>query len=128
MMLLSKDICDVLGLGCLDSKITTCFGSSISMHSFYFFSFNSRGADIYAQDSSGFTPMMNAIAHGHKEVIKVLFSFAHSVDVVVKRGKMLLEWAIENGHVSLVEVTIIDCCRHENLFKLEVNMHACTCM
>ena len=50
--------------------------------------------------------MMNAIAYGHKEVIKVFFNFDYSVDIVVKRGKMLLEWAIENGHLSLIEVII----------------------
>ena len=50
--------------------------------------------------------MMNAIAHGHKEVVKVLFNFDYSVDTVVKQGKMLLEWAIENGHLSLIEVCI----------------------
>ena len=49
--------------------------------------------------------MMNAIAHGHKEVIKVFFNFDYSVDTVVKQGKMLLEWAIENGYLSLIEVT-----------------------
>ena len=51
--------------------------------------------------------MMNAIAYGHKEVIKVFFNFDYSVDIVVKQGKMLLEWAIENGHLSLIEVIII---------------------
>ena len=50
--------------------------------------------------------MMNAIAHGHKEVIKVFFNFDYYVDTVVKRQKMLLEWAIENGHLSLIEVSI----------------------
>ena len=50
--------------------------------------------------------MMNAITHGHKEVIKVFFNFDYCVDTVVKRGKMLLEWAIENGHLSLIEVVI----------------------
>ena len=65
-----------------------------------------RGADIYAKDTGGFTPMMNAITHGHKEVIKVFFNFDYCVDTVVKQGKMLLEWAIENGHLSLIEVII----------------------
>ena len=51
---------------------------------------------------------MNAIAYGHKEVIKVFFNFDFSVDTVVKQGKMLLEWAIENGHLSLIEVIIIN--------------------
>ena len=51
--------------------------------------------------------MMNAIAYGHKEVVKVFFNFGYTVDTVVKRGKMLLEWAIENGHLSLIEVIII---------------------
>ena len=50
--------------------------------------------------------MMNAIAYGHKEVIKVFFNFDYFVDTVVKWGKMLLEWAIENGHLSLIEVII----------------------
>ena len=50
--------------------------------------------------------MMNAIAYGHKEVIKVFFNFDYFVDTVVKQGKMLLEWAIENGHLSLIEVII----------------------
>ena len=50
--------------------------------------------------------MMDAIAYGHKEVIKVFFDFDYSVDIVVKQGKMLLEWAIENGHLSLIEVII----------------------
>ena len=48
--------------------------------------------------------MMNAIVHGHKEVIKVFFNFDYDVDTVVKRGKMLLEWAIEFGHRCLIEV------------------------
>ena len=52
--------------------------------------------------------MMNAIACGHKEVIKVFFNFDYSVDIMVKQGKMLLEWAIENGHLSLIEVIIIN--------------------
>ena len=52
--------------------------------------------------------MMNAIAYGHKEVIKVFFNFDFSVDTVAKQGKMLLEWAIENGHLSLIEVIIIN--------------------
>ena len=63
-----------------------------------------RGADIYAKDANGFTPMMNAVVYGHKEVIKDFFNFNYSVDTVVKQGKMLLEWAIENGYLSLIEV------------------------
>ena len=51
--------------------------------------------------------MMNAIAYGHKEVIKVFFNFDYSVDSAVKWRKMLLEWAIEYGHLSLIEVVII---------------------
>ena len=50
--------------------------------------------------------MMDAVAYGHKEVIKMFFDFDYSVDIVVKQGKMLLEWAIENGHLSLIEVII----------------------
>ena len=73
------------------------------MHKIYLYSY--RGADIYAKDASGFTPMMNAIAHGHKEVIKVFFNFDYYVDTIVKQQKMLLEWAIENGHPSLIEVS-----------------------
>ena len=73
----------------------------ISWYSLYI---HFRGADIYAKDVSGFTPMMNAIAYGHKEVIKVFFDFDYSVDTVVKRGKMLLEWAIEFGHHCMIEV------------------------
>ena len=53
--------------------------------------------------------MMNAIAYGHKEVVKILLNFGYTVDTVVKRGKMLLEWAIEYGHLSLIEVIIINC-------------------
>ena len=49
---------------------------------------------------------MDAVAYGHKEVIKMFFDFDYSVDIVVKQGKMLLEWAIENGHLSLIEVII----------------------
>ena len=63
-----------------------------------------RGADILAKDINGFTPMMNAIAHGHKEVVKIFLSFGYAVDSVAKREKMLLEWAIELGHLSLIEV------------------------
>ena len=49
--------------------------------------------------------MMNGIAHGHKEVVKVFFNFDYTVETKVKqRGKMLLEWAIELGHLSLIEV------------------------
>ena len=51
--------------------------------------------------------MMDAIANGHKEVIKVFFDFHYSVGTVVKRGKMLLEWAIENGHHCLIKVAIL---------------------
>ena len=51
--------------------------------------------------------MMNAIANGHKEVVKVFFDFHYSVDTVVKRGKMLLEWAIENRHHCLIKVYYI---------------------
>ena len=50
--------------------------------------------------------MMNAIAHGHKEVVKILINFGYTVDIVVKRRKMLLEWAIESGYPSLIEVMI----------------------
>ena len=48
--------------------------------------------------------MMNAVANGHKEVVKIFFTFGYTVDTVVKQGKMLLEWAIELGYLSLVEV------------------------
>ena len=48
--------------------------------------------------------MMNAIVYGHKEVIKVFFNFDYSLDSEVKWRKMLLEWAIEYGHLSLIEV------------------------
>jgi len=48
--------------------------------------------------------MMNAITNGHKETIKVFFSFDYKVDIAVKRDRMLLEWAIEQGHISLIEV------------------------
>ena len=67
-----------------------------------------RGADIYAKDALGCTPMMNAIAHGHKEVVKVFFNFDYTADIVVKRDKMLIEWAIEQGHLCLVEVNTED--------------------
>ena len=48
--------------------------------------------------------MMNAIVYGHKEVIKVFFNFDYSLDSAVKWRKMLLVWAIEYGHLSLIEV------------------------
>lgn len=48
--------------------------------------------------------MMNAVANGHKEVIKIFGSFGYTLDTVVKQGKMLLEWAIELGYPSLIEV------------------------
>ena len=51
--------------------------------------------------------MMNAVANGHKEVVKVFCSFGYTLDTVVKQGKMLLEWAIELGYLSLIEVIII---------------------
>ena len=51
--------------------------------------------------------MMNAVANGHKEVIKILFNFGYTLDTVVKQGKMLFEWAIELGYLSLIEVAII---------------------
>lgn len=63
-----------------------------------------RGADIYAKDTAGFTPMMNAIAHQHKEVVKAFFEFNYTVDSLVKRDKILLEWAIEQDHIVLTEV------------------------
>ena len=50
---------------------------------------------------------MNAVANGHKEVIKIFFNFGYTVDTVVKQGKMLLEWAIELGYLSLIEVIIL---------------------
>ena len=63
--------------------------------------------------------MMNAVTYGHKEVVKVFFSFGYTVDTVVKQGKMLLEWAIENGHLSLIEVIIINCmCIGRENFKV----------
>jgi len=49
--------------------------------------------------------MMNAVANGHKEVVKVFFNFGYAEDDMVKQDKMmLLEWAIEFGHLSLIEV------------------------
>jgi len=51
--------------------------------------------------------MMNAITHGHKETVKVFFQFDYTVDIAVKRDKMLLEWAIEQGHISLIEVKYV---------------------
>ena len=48
--------------------------------------------------------MMTAIVHQHKEVVKVFFAFNYRVDDVVKQGKTLLEWAIEHGHIALIEV------------------------
>ena len=53
--------------------------------------------------------MMNAVAYGHKEVVKILFNFGYTVDTVVKHGKMLLEWAIELEHLSLIEVIDVSC-------------------
>jgi len=78
-----------------------------------------RGADIYAEDANGNSPMMNAIAHGHKELIKIFFNFNYTVDIAVKRDKMLLEWAIEQGHISLIEV---QCTKHvcDYCFDLEL--------
>lgn len=64
-----------------------------------------RGADIYAKDAAGCTPMMNAILHQHKEVVKTFFEFKYMVDNVVKQSKILLEWAIELGHIVLIEVS-----------------------
>ena len=58
--------------------------------------------------------MMNAIANGHKEVVKIFFNFGYTVDTVVKQGKMLLEWATELGYLSLIEVVIIAVRRHSN--------------
>ena len=66
-----------------------------------------RGADIYAKDAIGNTPMMNAIIHGHKEIVMIFFNFDYSVDIIVKRDKMLLEWAIEQGHITLIEVQCV---------------------
>ena len=63
-----------------------------------------READIYAQDVRGFTPMMNAIAYGHKEVVEVFLNEGYPVNTEVKQGKMLFEWAIELEHLSLIKV------------------------
>jgi len=63
-----------------------------------------RGADIYAKDTGDFTPMMNAITHQHKEVVKVFFDFDYTADSLAKHDKMLLEWAIEQDHIVLIEV------------------------
>ena len=52
---------------------------------------------------------MNAVAYGHKDVVKILFNFGYTVDTVVKHGKMLLEWAVELEYLSLIEVINVSC-------------------
>jgi len=82
--------------------LTTLVVSCVRNFSFLLY----RGADIYAKDAAGFTPMMNAILHQHKEVVKTFFEFKYMVDNVVKQGKILLEWAIELGHnIALIKVS-----------------------
>ena len=48
--------------------------------------------------------MMNAIVHGHKEVVRIFLDKNYAIDTEVKQGKMLFEWAIELGHISLIKV------------------------
>ena len=87
-----------------------------------------READIDAKDASGFTPMMNAIAHGHKEVVRVFLDKDNAIGTEVKQGMMLLEWAIESGHVSLIKVfisiTVFTCYVREFAWTLTNNYSA----
>ena len=62
--------------------------------------------DINTKDASGVTPMMNAIAHGHKEVVGVFLDKDYAIDTEVKEGVLLFEWAIKSGYDSLIQVLI----------------------
>ena len=60
---------------------------------------------LIAKDINHFTPIMTAIAHGHKSVVRVFLENGCRADVTVRHQKTLLEWAIENGYNVLIEVS-----------------------
>ena len=61
-----------------------------------------RGANLFAKDCQGFTPVMVAIATGKKDIMKIMLHPDSNI-LDVKNASIIL-WAMENDHVTLLQV------------------------
>ena len=59
-----------------------------------------RGANLFAKDCQGLTPVMVAIATGQKDILRIMLDL---ISDVLENASIVL-WAIENDHVTLLEV------------------------
>lgn len=60
-----------------------------------------------ARDSNDMTPFMLSIISKHKDVIKLFIECGCEVYSQGKHGKTILDWAIENESIDLLEVSIL---------------------
>ena len=63
-----------------------------------------RGADLFKEDSQGSTPFMVAIAAGQKDILRNMLDSALKVLDVTGQNASIVLWAIENDHVTLLQV------------------------
>ena len=71
--------------------------------------FNSRGADIEAQDEDSYTPLLTAVAYGQKAAMETLLRNKSAVDVVDRNGKSVVFIAAEENQSELLKVRILVC-------------------
>ena len=68
---------------------------------------------MFAEDIHGFTPCMVAIATGQRDILKIMLdSDLNILDATREKSPFIniVEWAIENDHVTLLQV-----CYHKML-------------
>lgn len=61
------------------------------------------GADVNARQHGGWTPLMQAAAHGDLEIVDVLLGAGADPSLTSDEGKTPAALADENGHPTLAE-------------------------
>ena len=67
--------------------------------------FCTRGANLFAKDCQGFTPFMVAIETRRKDILRIMLNPNSNVlDVNGQKNASIVLWALENDHVTLLQV------------------------
>ena len=65
-----------------------------------------RGANLFAKDYQGFTPLMVATETGQKDMLKIMLDTNSNIlDVNGQINASIILWALENDHVILLQVS-----------------------
>lgn len=75
------------------------------MHYLFNHIFCTRGANLFVKDCQGFTPFMVAIETKQKDILRIMLDSNSNVLVVNgQKDASIVLWALENDHVTLLQV------------------------